>query len=171
MVVWKRRSQQREEAIQAVCARVGHLLDCVPQATTAESAICREVLSGSLDPSAGDLDAARAERKRAQILSAAAHAVKLLAPGHRCVEFGAGAGHLGLLIASACPRVQVTLVEVKSFSCDGARARVSSLGLCNVSVFCGTVDEYGATGEHFDCAVGLHLCGLLSIMDSLYFLF
>merc|ERR1712216_759849 len=26
----------------------------------------------------------------------------------------------------------------------------------------GTVDEYAATGEHFDLAVGLHTCGLLA---------
>ena len=60
------------------------------------------------------------------------------------------------------PDVHVTLVECKSYSCEGGRARAAALGLTNVTVFCGTVDNFAAGGSHFDCAVGLHLCGLLT---------
>ena len=116
----------------------------------------------ALDPAAGELDPERAARKRDQILSAAAYAVRLLRPNDCCVEFGSGQGHLGLLIACARPDVTVTLVEVKQYSCDGARTRMESLRLRNCSVFCGTVDEFAASGAALSCAVGLHLCGLLT---------
>ena len=44
-----------------------------------------------------------------------------------------------------------------------ADGSVAELALSNCTVFCGSVDEYAASGEVFDCACGLHLCGLLSI--------
>ena len=77
------------------------------------------------------------------------------APGDRCVEFGAGQGHLGLLVARARPDVRVTLVEIKEYSCEGARTRAEQLSLPNCAVFCGSVDEYAASGDPFDCAIGL----------------
>ena len=163
MVTWQRRAHRRAAALESVQSRVAHLVDAVSSAQSPPPLDDSLLPAGtSLDPSAGRLDAVRAARKREQIMSAAAHAVELLRDGDHCIEFGAGQGHLGLLIAQARPDVSVTLVEVKSYSCDGARARVAALQMANCDVFCGTVDEFAASGAPIDCAVGLHLCGLLT---------
>jgi len=162
MVVLRRRSHQRQLDIDLVWARTAHLM-CVPQVPSTDCAGgAALVLEGELDPAAGDLNEGRASRKRDQIFSAAAHALNLMEPGDNAVEFGAGSGHLGLLIASSRPDCTVTLVEIKEYTCDMARERVARLGLVNCKVFCGSVDQYAATGEEFHVAVGLHCCGLLT---------
>ena len=83
-------------------------------------------------------------------------------PGDHVVEFGAGSGHLGLLLANSRPDCTVTLVEIKGWTCNFARDRVAALGVTNCKIFCGSVDEYAGTGDDFDVAVGLHCCGLLT---------
>ena len=164
-MVFHRRSHRRHLTIEAVNTRVGRLVDALPAAGIPPP--INTSMDGSLDPAAGELDAFRAEKKRQQIASAAAYACTVIQPGDRVVEFGAGQGHLGLLIAHARPDCHVTLVEVKEYSCDGARARVAGLGLSNCDVFCGTVDAFAESGARIDCLVGLHLCGLLtdSVLD------
>merc|ERR1712083_267208 len=82
--------------------------------------------------------------------------------GMRVVEFGAGSGHLGILLAYLRPDCEVVLVETKEYSIPVARERVERLGLQNCRVFHGTVDAYASLDEHFDLAVGLHTCGLLA---------
>ena len=89
-------------------------------------------------------------------------ALSLLQAGDHVVEFGAGSGHLGLLLASMRPDCSVTLCEIKEFTCAFARERVAALGLTNCNVFCGSVDGFAASGQPFQCAVGLHCCGLLT---------
>lgn len=158
MVVWRRKSHQRAAAIERVHLSVTELLS-VPH-MAAEPPVLS--LMGTLDPAAGELDEGRAERKRQQILSCAAHAMRLIPQGGNAVEFGAGSGHLGLLIAHLRPDCRVTLVELKQHACDRARERIRSLELIDVRVFQGTVDEFAATRESFDVALGLHLCGLLT---------
>ena len=162
MVVHQRKSHRRAAAIEAAVERVTHLVDLVPNAPSLAPLDGVQIDGTPLDPAAGELNADRAARKREQILSTAAYATRLLRAGDRVVEFGAGQGHLGLLIAHLRPDVDVTLLEVKEYSCDGARARVDALGLRNCAVFCGTVDAFATSGARLDCAVGLHLCGLLT---------
>jgi len=158
MVVLRRRSHQRQIDIDLVDGRTSHL--AVPQSFPSEGEAFE--LSGGLDPAKGDLDESRAKRKRAQIFSTAAHALALMRPGDHVVEFGAGSGHLGLLLASSRSDCSVTLVEIKEWTCQFARDRIADLGMTNCKVFCGSVDEFAATGEAFHCAVGLHCCGLLT---------
>ncbi|CAE8641359.1 unnamed protein product, partial [Polarella glacialis] len=125
--------------------------------------LCWEELPSALDPAEGELeDEARAGRKRAQVASLAAHAMDMMLPGARVVEFGAGSGHLGILLAYLRPDAQVVLVEMKEYSCPVAQQRVDSIGVQNCRVFCGTVDGFAETQEEFDLAVGLHTCGLLA---------
>ena len=160
MGVFKKKAQKRSDAIELVHSRVAALLDTVPAASSAPPVSVD--LSGTLDPAAGDLSEARAARKRAQIRSAAAHATRLLRTGDHCVEFGAGSGHLGLVVAAARPDVHVTLVEIKDGACERARRRLAELDIRNCAVFCGSVDDFAATGALIDCVLGLHLCGLLT---------
>jgi hypothetical protein len=162
MVVHRRKAHQRTLDIALVAEQAATL--GVPMAVALAPADLGITDRGAaLDPAAGDLNEARAARKRAQIASAAAHALRLLRSGDHVVEFGAGQGHLGLLLASARRDIRVTLVEIKECSCEGARARAAALALTNVRVFCGSVDAFVAsTDEPLDCVVGLHCCGLLS---------
>ena len=165
MVVHRRKSHRRAFAVEEAQRCAGHVIDLVPSASMPPR-LSVDFPEG-LDPSAGDLNEERADRKRQQILSLAAHALTLLDAGDTCVEFGAGRGHLGLLIAHLRPEVHVILVEIKEFACNGARARIATLGASNVSVYCGSIDDFAQSGTLFDCAVGLHLCGLLtdSVLD------
>ena len=161
MVVHRRKSHQREVVVDRAAGLLSELI--VPTVAPGPQPPL-ELLTGALDPAAGEIeDKARAERKRQQILSAVGYALPLMrgAGGH-AVEFGAGTGHFGLLLAKVRPDWRVTLVEVKEYTAAGARERAASLALPNVSVFQGTVDEFAATHEPFQLAVGLHLCGLLT---------
>ena len=160
MVVLRRRSHQRQVDIELVEARTSHLCSAVSH--TAPSVGPHFALAGGLDPAAGDLNEGRAARKRAQISSTAAHALALMRAGDHVVEFGAGSGHLGLLLADVRRDCSVTLVEIKEWTCSFARERVAALGLTNCTVFCGSVDEFAASSASFDLAVGLHCCGLLT---------
>jgi len=160
MVVLRRRSHQRQVDIELVEARTSHLCSAISHTPPSEGP--RFALAGGLDPAAGDLNEARAARKRAQVSSTAAHALALMRAGDHVVEFGAGSGHLGLLLADVRRDCSVTLVEIKEWTCAFARERVSALGLTNCTVFCGSVDGFAASGATFDLAVGLHCCGLLT---------
>jgi hypothetical protein len=159
MVVLRRRSHQREVDIELVDSITSRF--CVPHTASASAQFDLAGRSG-LDPAAGDLDEARAARKRAQISSTAAHALALMRAGDHVVELGAGSGHLGILLADARRDCSVTLVEIKEWTCAFARERVAALGLTNCTVFCGSVDQYAASGASFNLAVGLHCCGLLT---------
>lgn len=67
----------------------------------------------ALHPAAGDINPARAARKVAQVVSLARAARLIAAPGDVIVEFGAGGGHLGLLLAFMMPECTVILLDRK----------------------------------------------------------
>jgi len=113
-----------------------------------------QLFAGELDPAAGKLGADRALRKRQQLRSVASHVLPLLEPGSRVVEFGAGCGHLSLLLASLRPDCLFTLVEVKPYTSNIAAERVASSGLANAAVFTGSIDEYASSAACFDVAIG-----------------
>eukprot|EP00933_Yihiella_yeosuensis_P021836 TRINITY_DN17239_c0_g3_i1.p1 TRINITY_DN17239_c0_g3~~TRINITY_DN17239_c0_g3_i1.p1 ORF type:complete len:332 (-),score=46.25 TRINITY_DN17239_c0_g3_i1:492-1487(-) len=167
---FRRRSEQRQDALEIVWTATSSLVeaeknkfesDPVSSLPTPLHLNWKEVPEG-LDPAQGELDEERAGRKRAQVASLAMYAIRMMTPNCRVVEFGAGSGHLGILIAYQRPDVQVVMVETKDYSIPVAQQRVDSLGLKNCKVFHGTVDEYAATADRFDLAVGLHTCGLLA---------
>ena len=75
-----------------------------------------------LDPAAGELNVLRTTRKRDQLASL----IFLIEQEiyHRAeaeptvIDFGAGSGHLGILIAHRNPHVKVVLVERKAYSIE-----------------------------------------------------
>ncbi|EOD13650.1 hypothetical protein EMIHUDRAFT_246751 [Emiliania huxleyi CCMP1516] len=112
-----------------------------------------QLFAGELDPAAGKLGATARTNEQSTD------------PGSRVVEFGAGCGHLSLLLASLRPDCLFTLVEVKPYTSNIAAGRVASSGLANAAVFTGSIDdidEYASSAACFDVAIGLHLCGLLT---------
>jgi hypothetical protein len=85
-----------------------------------------------LDPETtafGPLNAKRASRKRMQIESMLAWIDMLLPFGGELVDFCAGGGHLGLVIAAARPDSRVYLVEKKKQHVEIARRRIEIIGL------------------------------------------
>eukprot|EP00927_Polykrikos_kofoidii_P053849 TRINITY_DN48387_c0_g1_i1.p1 TRINITY_DN48387_c0_g1~~TRINITY_DN48387_c0_g1_i1.p1 ORF type:complete len:393 (-),score=79.67 TRINITY_DN48387_c0_g1_i1:96-1274(-) len=184
---FRRRSEQRQVALDLVWSRTSALVEAelVKADSPTEIASQDQVASASasaapppvaididwpslppgLDPAEGELDAARTARKRAQVSSLASYALALIEPGSHVVEFGAGTGHLGLLLAYLRPAAKVVLVEMKTYASSRARERVEaarSLGVTNCEVFQGTVDDFADTGRALDVVVGLHTCGLLA---------
>ena len=96
------------------------------------------------------------------------------------VDFGAGTGHLGLLLAWLRPDCTVVLVERKPFSAHHGRKRIAALGLLNCEFYCGGAEEYTAlidgglpadslddTGmalreRRLSLGVAMHACGPLT---------
>lgn len=161
---FRRRSEQRQAALDLVWARTDGLVASALElaASPAPLEVQWASLPPGLDPADGELDTGRAARKRAQVTSLVAHALEMTSPGTVVAEFGAGSGHVGLLLAHLRPDVQVWLVEVKEYSTARAQQRIDAMGVDNCQVFTGTLDAFGETGRHFDLAVGLHTCGLLA---------
>lgn len=76
--------------------------------------------------------------------------------GPVAVDFCAGGGHLGLVLAALRPDITMVLLDVKQPALAGAQQRARAMGLKNVQTFCGAVGEYRAP---FDLALALHSCG------------
>jgi len=125
-----------------------------------------------LQPSTGLLhDGARIERKQQQITSLLNHVRTALCAVNKtnesnpvCVEFGAGTGHAGLLLAYLEPGCQVILVERKEWTATVALERAKQAGLDNLTVFTGDVEMFSETadGHNFDVGFALHACGTLT---------
>lgn len=115
-----------------------------------------------LDPSEGGIEADRAERKRLQLLALASLILENLPLSGNCVEFCAGSGHLGLLVAYLRPSSHVTIVELRERGCNIAKKRAEEANLNNVTVYCGSIQQYAMEKIPFDLGFSLHSCGMLS---------
>ena len=117
-----------------------------------------------LDPAAGELAPLRAKRKRQQLASLIAvveSEIKQLGTSNPVVvDFGAGSGHLGLLLAYRNPHITVILAERKEYSVKVANDRIAGSSLNNVSVFTEDIRNFNSIPFHM--GVSLHSCGLLT---------
>ncbi len=77
-------------------------------------------------------------------------------PPLKIVDFCAGGGHVGILVAWILPHCHVILVENKEESVRRAQERVEKLKLSNISVFQCNLNSFDG---HFDIGVALHACG------------
>lgn len=116
-------------------------------------------LHAQLDPKAGDLSITRAERKRQQIDNLRAMVATVVKDGDVIVEFGAGGGHVGLVLAAVFPTCSVILLDRKRHSLARAQRRAAEMGLENVTTFYGDVAEFD---QPFNIGVALHFCGFLT---------
>ncbi|KAF4718612.1 hypothetical protein FOZ63_011564, partial [Perkinsus olseni] len=108
-----------------------------------------ETLPAGLDPSTGCLYPERAARKRGQVVGMVAAVLSAIPntteAGRRAtvVDFGAGSGHLGLLVGYMRPDVKIVLLERRSGTCGLASDRVRALGWEDrVEVVCGSIQDY-----------------------------
>eukprot|EP00397_Hematodinium_sp_SG-2012_P053131 GEMP01063235.1.p1 GENE.GEMP01063235.1~~GEMP01063235.1.p1 ORF type:complete len:245 (+),score=51.02 GEMP01063235.1:76-810(+) len=95
-----------------------------------------------LNPSAGALLDGRAMRKRHQLESLMRFVLPFLLPGDRCVDFGCGTGHYGLMVAYLRPDVSVVLVEREDGRAKMGRERMEALDLANCAFFHGSLEDY-----------------------------
>ena len=63
------------------------------------------------------------------------------------MDFGAGSGHLGLLVAFLYPDCEVVLVEPNAVRYETSISRAKELGLGNCTGFMGTLDEFAMVDE------------------------
>ena len=155
-----------------------------------------EMLPPSVRPESPhcELNQSRAAHKRLQLQAMCPLALRLVdelyqqrnknanEPTRRIhvVEFGAGSGHLGLLLAVLRPKkCHVTLIERKEYACRQAQRRVDAAAgrLPNVTVLQSSIhdfarrfqpddsvdkDNQNATALTFDLGLALHSCGVLT---------
>lgn len=69
----------------------------------------------------------RAFRKRQQLASLVYYIRKILQPRQTCLEFGAGSGHLSLLLAWLFPDCNFIMCERKEYSVAAAKARIQEV--------------------------------------------
>ena len=101
----------------------------------------------------------RALRKRQQIESLLSHTLPLVQDGDTICDFGAGAGHIGLLLAFLRPSCRVVLVEhnpEKHKMIENRVAQLQALGItCHVDLF-DTILDFQRSGRPLDLGVSLH---------------
>ena len=78
-------------------------------------------------------------------------------PNVKIVDFGAGSGNLVLALAFLFPSFDFVAVEMKQFSLGLLIQRAKRAGLRNLRTYHGMVECFD---EPFDCALGLHACGM-----------
>lgn len=116
-----------------------------------------ESVPWSARPAGGALPLRRQERKSQQLEGMARAVLKLARNGDTVVDFCAGSGHLGLILAHFLPRCSIILLENKEESMRRARQRAAELRLNNI-FFCQTNVDYFK--KEFTVGVSLHACGV-----------
>ncbi|XP_042907398.2 glutathione S-transferase C-terminal domain-containing protein [Parasteatoda tepidariorum] len=114
-------------------------------------------LPKELHPATGDLPAKRVERKCQQIESIVTAALKIAVEGQTIVEFCAGGGHVGLLLAYFLPKCKIILIENKESSMQRAFLRAKVLNLKNIVYYQCNLDYFKRS---FDMGISLHACGV-----------
>ncbi|XP_054706668.1 glutathione S-transferase C-terminal domain-containing protein homolog [Uloborus diversus] len=114
-------------------------------------------LPADLHPLNGDLPEKRVNRKCQQIESIVTAVLKVAKQGQKIVEFCAGGGHVGLLLAYFLPSCQVILIENKESSMMRAKNRAEQLNLKNVTFYQCNLDYFKGS---FDVGLCLHACGV-----------
>lgn len=109
-----------------------------------------------IDPMYGKLDEERSIRKRQQVENLLVVLTPLIKDRDVVVEFGAGSGHVALVLAALFPLCTFVLVDKKHQSLDIARERIAMAKLVNVQIVCGFIDDFK---EQFDVGIALHACG------------
>jgi len=100
-------------------------------------------------------------RKRNQVLSMLHLLLPRVQDGDTAVEFAAGSGYIGLVLAALRPKVRVILMDQNPVSMQYARARALKANLTNVECVVGDIRDFNVENGY---AIGfaLHACGAAS---------
>uniref|UniRef100_A0A6V7K2H7 Methyltransferase domain-containing protein n=1 Tax=Bracon brevicornis TaxID=1563983 RepID=A0A6V7K2H7_9HYME len=109
------------------------------------------------NPEGGSLPESRSKRKFEQLENLCRPVLKLARRGDVIVDFCAGSGHLGILIAYLRQDCTVVILENKEESLNRAKLRVKKLKLENVKFYQCNLDYFRG---QFDIGTSLHACGV-----------
>lgn len=122
-----------------------------------EMSIDWEKIPHEASPGGGSLPEKRLNKKRQQLENLCKPVLKLAKSNDIIVDFCAGSGHLGILIAYLRPDCTVIILENKEESLDRSKLRVKKLGMTNVRFFQCNLDYF--KGD-FNIGMSLHACGV-----------
>lgn len=91
-------------------------------------------------------------------------------PGERLIDVGSGAGFPGLVLAIACPELEVTLLEATGKKAAFLKDVVSRLGLSKVRIVNARAEEAGRDPVHreaYDWAVARAVAALPELVEYL----
>lgn len=127
------RQEDVEESIEVVSGIELDMIDRMPFG--ADVPFDWDSVPWDAQPAGGQLPEGRVVRKGQQLEAMARAVLKVAQNGDRLVDFCAGSGHLGLILAHSLPRCTVVLLENKQESLSRARQRAKKLQLNNI-LFC-----------------------------------
>jgi len=116
-----------------------------------------EQLPPTIDPSSGEVSEGRVERKREQIENLVGMIESIAKEGDVIVDFCAGGGHLGIVLAYRLPKCHVIMIDLKMESIKRARSRIHQLKLANTTIIQSNIEYFHG---HFDIGTSLHSCGV-----------
>ncbi|XP_042236449.1 glutathione S-transferase C-terminal domain-containing protein homolog [Homarus americanus] len=111
----------------------------------------------AVSPQEGQLPLSRLQRKCQQLENVVSAILSVSKPGDVIVDFCAGGGHVGIVVAYSLPDCKVLLVENKEASLLRAKKRVETLELKNVEFVQCNLDYFKG---RFNVGVSLHACGV-----------
>lgn len=111
----------------------------------------------AVNPEEGELPLSRLERKCQQLENIVSAVQFVAKDGDVIVDFCAGGGHVGIVLAYCLPQCKILLVENKEASLLRAKKRVEALEMKNVEFLQCNLDYFQG---HFDVGVSLHACGV-----------
>lgn len=115
-----------------------------------------ESFPSAISPEEGKLPQSRIQRKHEQLDNMVSAVIAIAKDGDSIVDFCAGGGHAGIVLAYCLPKCNVLLVENKGSSLSYAEKRIKALGLTNISYVECNLDYFHGK---FDIGVSLHACG------------
>lgn len=111
----------------------------------------------AFSPQGGELPAKRLERKCQQLENIVSAVKEVARDGDIIVDFCAGGGHVGIVLAYCLPNCKILFVENSETSLIRAYKRVECLGIHNVQFFQSNLDYFQG---YFNVGVCLHACGV-----------
>ncbi|KAK7083109.1 hypothetical protein SK128_009232 [Halocaridina rubra] len=111
----------------------------------------------AVSPQEGQLPPTRLKRKCEQLDNIISAILSTVCEGDTIVDFCAGGGHVGIILAYLLPSCRILLVENKDHSLLRAKQRIETLQLSNVHFLQCNLDYFQGK---FDLGVCLHACGV-----------
>ncbi|XP_042859483.1 glutathione S-transferase C-terminal domain-containing protein homolog [Penaeus japonicus] len=111
----------------------------------------------AVSPVEGQLPAKRLQRKCQQLENIVSAVMQIARDGDIIVDFCAGGGHVGIVLAYCLPNCKILFVENSETSLMRAYKRIEALGIPNVQFFQSNLDYFHG---FFNVGVCLHACGV-----------
>jgi hypothetical protein len=145
---------------------------CVPCALNidqVQNCCCFNTLPFSVDPASmmsgkdqrGRDASVKIEKKRNQVRSMLQIILNLIKDGDTAVEFAAGSGYIGLVLAALRPNINVILMDQNPVSMQYARSRAMKASLNNIKCVVGDIRDFHVEGG-YQIGFALHACGSAS---------